>query len=37
MSQVSPVFHSVVTVKIGLKTQLEWEHPFPKITVYARV
>ena len=26
-SPVSPVFHIVVTVRIGLKTQLEWEHP----------
>ena len=28
MSPVSPVFHTVVTVRIGLKTQSEWEHPF---------
>ena len=28
MSPASPVFHTVVTVRIGLKTQLEWEHPF---------
>ena len=26
MSPVSPVFHTVVTVRIGLKTQLELEH-----------
>ena len=29
MSPVSPVFHTVVTVRIGLKTQLELEHLFP--------
>ena len=31
MSPGSPVFHSVVTVRIGLKTQLECEHPFHRI------
>ena len=31
MSPVSPVFYTVVTVRIGLKTQLEWEHPFYNI------
>ena len=31
MSPVSPQFHTEVTVRIGLKTQLEWEHPFHKI------
>ena len=30
-STVSPLFHPVVTLRIGLKTQLEWEHPFHKI------
>ena len=30
-SPVSPVFHTVVTVRIGLKTKLEWEHPFQNI------
>ena len=34
MSPVSPVFHNVVTVRIGLKTQLEWEHPFHIIRCY---
>ena len=29
---ISQVFHTVVTVRIGLKTQLEWEHSFNKIT-----
>ena len=28
MSPVSPVFHTAVTVRISLKIQLEWEHPF---------
>ena len=28
MSPVSPVFHTVVTVSIGLKICSEWEHPF---------
>ena len=28
MSPVSPVFQTVVTVSIGLKTCSEWEHPF---------
>ena len=27
MSPVSPVFHTIITVRIGLKTQLEQEHP----------
>ena len=31
MSPISPVFHTVVTVRIGLKTQLEWENPFYNI------
>ena len=31
MSPVSPVFHTLVTLKIGLKTQLEWEHQFHQI------
>ena len=32
LSPVSPVFHNLATVRIGLtKTQLEWEHPFHKI------
>ena len=31
MPPVSPVFHTEVTVRIGIKTQLEWEHPFHKI------
>ena len=31
MLPVSPVFHTEVTVRIGLKTQLEWEHPYHKI------
>ena len=31
MSPVSPVFHTVVKVRIVLKTQLEWEHPFLRI------
>ena len=31
MSPVSPVFLTVVPVQIGLKTQLEWEHPFHRI------
>ena len=31
LSPVSPVFHTVVTVRIGLKTHLEWEHPFHNI------
>ena len=31
MSSVSPVFHTTVIVRIGLKTQLEWEHPFHNI------
>ena len=26
MSPDSPVFHTVVTVRISLKTQLDWEH-----------
>ena len=30
MSPISPVFHAVVTLTIGLKTQLEWGHPFHK-------
>ena len=34
MSPVSPVFHTVVTVIIGIKTQLEWEHPFHNIRCY---
>ena len=33
MSPVSPVFHTVVTVRISLKTQLEWEHPFRRIRI----
>ena len=28
MSPVSPVFHTAVKVRIGLKTQLDWRHPF---------
>ena len=28
MSLVFPLFHAVVTVRIGLKTQSDWEHPF---------
>ena len=28
MSPVSPVFLTVVRVRIGIKTRLEWEHPF---------
>ena len=28
MSPVSPVCYTVGTVRIGHKTQLEWEHPF---------
>ena len=28
ISPVSPVFHTVVTVRIGLKTQLQQKHPF---------
>ena len=31
MSPFSPEFHTEVTVRIGLKTHLEWEHPFHKI------
>ena len=31
MSPVSLVFQTVVTVRIGLKTQLEWEPPFHNI------
>ena len=31
MSPVSPVLHAVVTVRVGLKTELEWEHPFYRI------
>ena len=31
MSPVSLVYYTVETVKIGLKTQLEWEHPFHRI------
>ena len=31
MSPVSPVFQTVVTAAIGLKTQLEWEHPLHRI------
>ena len=31
MSPVSPVYYTVETVKIGLKTQLEWENPFHRI------
>ena len=34
MPPVSPVFLTVVTVRIGLKTELEWEHPFRKIKNY---
>ena len=26
MSSVSTVFHTILTVRMGLKTQLEWEH-----------
>ena len=32
MSPVSPVFRTVVTVSIALKTQLEWKHPFQRQT-----
>ena len=32
MSKYSPVFHTVVTVRIGLRTQLEWELSFHKIS-----
>ena len=28
MPPVSSVFQTVEAVRIGLKTQLEWEHPF---------
>ena len=31
MSPVSPVFYAAVSVRIGLKTQFEWEHPFHNI------
>ena len=31
MSPVSPLFYTVVTVRIGVKTQLEWEHPFHNV------
>ena len=31
MSPVSPVFYTVVTVRNGLKAQLEWEHSFHNI------
>ena len=34
-SPVSQVFHTVVTVRIHLKTQLEWEHPFHRVSVLA--
>ena len=31
MSPVSPVIHTEAAVSIGLKTYLEWEHPFYNI------
>ena len=31
LSPVSPVFHTVVTVRIHLKTQLEWEQSFHRV------
>ena len=31
MSQVSPVFHTEVTVKLASKTNSEWEHPIHSI------
>ena len=41
MSPVFPVFHIVVTVRIGLKTKLELEHPFHDamymVTIIARI
>ena len=34
MSPVSPVFRTVLTVRIGLKAQWEWEHPFHYILTF---
>ena len=31
MSSVSPVFYTVVTVRTGLRTQLQWKHLFQNI------